>query len=72
MSASTYEEMFGGAFIGRPPMSEHPTGNRATGDPRITEAARRRATRVLRVLHREEFERLMQQEIKFLEGQAAT
>lgn len=65
---SQYEKMFGEGYIGRPPAEEHPTG-RPTGNRAVTEAARRRATRVLKVKHQREFEKLMDEEITFLMAQ---
>ena len=60
--SSPYEEMFGEPRIGRPQKS---VGIR-TGDNAITQTARRRAARVLRLRHKEEFEQLMRDEADFL------
>lgn len=65
MLRSKYYEMFGESVVGRPPLEENPVGL-PTGDRRLTERARRRATRVLKVVHRDEFERLMREEILWL------
>lgn len=65
MSASEYEDLFGPGFVGRPPLEEGPTGV-PTGDPKLTELARRRATRVLKAKNREQFEAIMAAEIEHL------
>jgi hypothetical protein len=62
---SEFLELFGVVAAGRPRREENPTGV-PTGDPRVTELARRRASRVLRYRHQSEFEELMQQEAEFL------
>jgi hypothetical protein len=67
MSVSQYEGLFGSGSVGRPPLDEQPTGI-TTGDRKITEIARRRATRVLKLKHQEEFEELMAQEAEHLLG----
>jgi hypothetical protein len=56
---------------GRPLKEEQPIGV-PTGDPRITEAARRRATRVLKERHRDEFELLMETEAGYLQSTACS
>lgn len=65
MQRSRYEEMFGHAGPGRPPKEDLPLGM-PTGDPAVTERARRRATRVLKTLRRKEFEELMREEAEWL------
>lgn len=69
--SSQYEELFGGAYVGRPRYNEKSAGA-PTGDPQITEKARRRATRVLRVLHQEEYEELMAEEAKHLQSEGVS
>jgi hypothetical protein len=64
--ASPFQALFGEGYVGRPLRNEHPIGM-PTGNSRTTEAARRRATRVLRYLYREEFERLMKMEAEWLQ-----
>lgn len=66
---SRYNEMFGEGYRGRPRSDENPTG-RPTGDPVITELARRRATRVLKAVHEDEFEELMAEEAEFLQAES--
>jgi hypothetical protein len=62
-----YEELFGESSPGRPPWDVPSTGAATlTGDKSLTERARRRATRVLKHLHADEFAALMQAEIEYL------
>lgn len=61
---SEYDKMFGPSRVGRPVGS----GSVRAGDVRLTEAARRRAKRVLVEKHWEEFEELFAAELKFLES----
>lgn len=64
---SPYQHLFGEGYLGRPRSDEHPTG-RPTGDKKLTETARRRASRVLRVVFETEFNALMDMELKYLAG----
>lgn len=63
---SPFQALFGEGYVGRPRREEFPTG-RPTGNRRLTETARRRATRVLRHVYQAEFERLMTLEAAWLE-----
>lgn len=65
---SPFQALFGNAGVGRPVRSSHPTGV-STGDPQLTEAARRRAARVIRVIEREMFDRIMEMEVDYLRMQ---
>jgi hypothetical protein len=65
-SYSPFQTLFGEGYVGRPRRDEFPTG-RPTGDRRLTETARRRATRVLRHIYQDQFERLMTLEAAWLE-----
>ena len=62
---SPFLKLFGDAGVGRP---RNDSVGLPTGDPRITSLARRRATRVLRLLHKEEFEELMQREADYIKS----
>lgn len=66
---SRFQELFGEGYRGRPRNDEMPVGM-PTGDPRITELARRRATRVLKAEYPDRFEELMRQEAEWLLGGA--
>jgi hypothetical protein len=65
---SPYEELFGEGFVGRP-LAEEPSTGAPSGNPQITEKARRRAARVLRTRHASEFERIMSAEVEYLQNQ---
>ena len=65
LSESEFEKLFGAVCKGRPPSDSSPVGV-ATGNPVITEKARRRAMRVLRARHAAEFEQLMEAEANWL------
>lgn len=65
---SKFEELFGEGYRGRPRNEENPVGT-PTGDPAITEVARRRATRVLKAENKERFEELMREEAEYLKSQ---
>lgn len=67
---SPFAELFGEGVRGRPLKEEEPMGI-STGDPQITEAARRRATRVIKWRHRKEFESLMAAEAAYLQSHDA-
>lgn len=67
---SRFQELFGEGYRGRPRNDEMPVGT-PTGDPRITELARRRATRVLKAENPERFEELMRQEAEWLQSNGA-
>lgn len=62
---SPFQALFGEGYVGRPRSNEYPTGM-PTGNRRLTETARRRATRVLRYLYSQEFQRLMEMEAEYL------
>jgi hypothetical protein len=62
---SPFEALFGDGYVGRPRREEFPTGV-PTGDRRLTETARRRATRVLKHIYEDEFRALMEMEIEWL------
>jgi hypothetical protein len=62
---SPFEVLFGDGYVGRPRREEFPTGV-PTGDRRLTETARRRATRVLKHIYEDEFRALMEMEIEWL------
>lgn len=64
---SQFEKLFGETCRGRPPLDASPVGV-STGNPVITEKARRRAMRVLRTRHAKEFEELMEAEANWLRG----
>jgi hypothetical protein len=63
---SEYEELFGESRVGRPvgPVGSAVLGR--SGDTRLTEAARRRAKRVLVEKHAAEFEALFAAELEYL------
>lgn len=62
---SEFVRLFGEGLRGRPKNEDGPVGI-STGDPKITELARRRATRVLRAENKDRFEQLMRQEAEYL------
>lgn len=66
---SEFVALFGQPSAGRPKNEDEPIGI-STGDPRVTEMARRRAARVLRARYAEEFEMLMRQEAEYLLSRA--
>lgn len=61
--ASEYHDLFGSSQPGRPPGTV-PVA--VTGDPRITTQAVRRATRVLKARHMDEYAELVSKEAEYL------